>query len=89
MYRDVQSKFMPVVWFEQRFKVDDNIAFLLKLAVNSDLLGQMIGFLTVLTSTLSIFFIMRKKAEEKLESQENKLRMIRLPLPEASPLISK
>lgn len=87
LYKNVPRKFMPIVWFEQHFKVDRDLAILIRLAVNCDLFGQIFGFLLALISTLWMFLIISKKDKRtKVESQDvSTLKMIRLP--ESSPLI--
>lgn len=86
MYKNVPRKFLPIVWFEQHFTIDDDLALWIKLAVNVDVFGQVFGFLLALISLLWMVLIMSKKDKQKLESQEiTTLKTIRLP--ESSPLI--
>lgn len=86
MYKNVPRKFLPVVWFEQHFKVDSELATLVKLAVHLDTFGQVFGFLIALIGILSVLLIVSKKDRQKIDSQEfSTLKTIRLP--EASPLI--
>lgn len=43
MYRDVQKKFMPILWFEQHVKMSESIANEIKLVLNMPKIGQVIG----------------------------------------------
>lgn len=45
MYKNVQRKFLPIVWFEQHFKIDPSLAFYVRLLLFVPLLGQIVGFI--------------------------------------------
>jgi L-asparagine transporter-like permease len=88
MYKNVPRKFLPVVWFEQHFRVDKDLALLINLAVNVDLFGQLLGFLIALISLLWMVLIISKKDKQKIESQEVSTRQMKMTrLPESTPLM--
>lgn len=90
MYRDVPRKFIPVVWFEQSFKVDESLALWIKIALNLDLLGQVFGFILAITSVILMLILTLniKKTENgsQIIKLESTLKITRLP--ESSPLMS-
>lgn len=89
MYKNVPRKFMPVVWFEQTFTVNKDLALLIKVATNLDIFGQIFGFVIALISLLWMFLILSASLKDKPkdESQEiSTLKIIRLP--ESSPLLT-
>lgn len=97
MYKNVQRKFLPVVWFEQTFTVDKNLAFLMKIALNIGLIGQVIGLISVFLSIVIIYIVAVRKKNVNNGSQiirfknnnnnNNNVDVKRLP--ENSPLMSK
>ena len=90
MYRDVPRIFIPVVWFEQSFKVDESLALWIKGALNLDLLGQVFGFILAITSIILMLILTLKIKKKENGSQiiklESTLKLTRLP--ESSPLMS-
>lgn len=90
MYRNVPRKFIPVVWFEQSFKIDENLALLMKIALNLSLFGQVIGFILATTSVILILMLSFKNKRKENGSQIVKLESTSKlkRLPENSPLMS-
>lgn len=43
LYRDVQKKFMPILWFEQHVKMSESIANEIKFVLKMPKIGQAIG----------------------------------------------
>lgn len=90
MYRDVPRTFIPVVWFEQSFKVDEKLANWIKLALNLDLLGQVFGFILAIISIIVMLILTLRIKKTENGSQiiklESTLKLKRLP--ESSPLMS-
>lgn len=91
MYKDVPRQFIPVVWFQQQFKIDENLALLIKFALNFGLLGQVIGFFLAFASMLWMYNLTVKKRKLEKGSQSIKLETSTIKttrLPENSPLMS-
>lgn len=70
MYQDVKETYMPILWFEQRVKMDDAAANEIKLALNMPTTGRIAGIvLCVVGIIMSIWYpldnLIRRKRQIK------------------------
>lgn len=92
LYKNVPRKFLPVVWFEQGFKIDENLALIMRLALSFEIFLQVLG---LVISLLSVVYLARKmmnreknlKADESQNVENHSMKIKRLP--ETSPLINE
>ena len=61
MYRDVQKKFIPILWFEQHVKMSESIANEIKLVLKMPKIGQAIGALQCIIGFIILIAIPIKK----------------------------
>ncbi|KAG5676732.1 hypothetical protein PVAND_006541 [Polypedilum vanderplanki] len=65
MYKNVPTKFLPVVWFEQHFKASQNVNRIIKLLLWIPIIGQIIGFLIALIGIYGIYKISSQKSQNE------------------------
>ncbi|KAL7050568.1 hypothetical protein ACKWTF_004126 [Chironomus riparius] len=84
MYRNVPTKFLPIVWFEQSFKIDNKMTFVIKLILWTPLIGQIIGFIIAVVSIYMIYkSLQAEKKEQNCPGKEN----LKSRVPELYPLV--
>lgn len=71
MYRNVPSKLLPIIWLEQSFEVDNQMAFMIKLMLWTPFIGQMIGFIMTIICIYLIYRFSNKKRKERENLREN------------------
>ena len=84
MYRDVPTKFLPIVWFEQSFKIDNQMTFMIKIMLWTPLIGQMIGFIIIVISIYMIYITIQPEEQEQNCVKEDLKPTVR----ELSPLVN-
>lgn len=90
MYRDVPTKFLPVVWFEQYFKVDNKLTLMIKLMLWIPLIGQILGFIIAITGIYRTYkFTYSQKGREFPKDITINLENAKTRLPELSPLMNQ
>jgi hypothetical protein len=93
MYREIPTKFLPVVWFEQHFKVNSKISILIYLTLKAPLIGQVLGFMIAIFGLYKIFVLNSQKNVnfEAIPAKDIQLQTITTNLkrlPEISPLMN-
>ena len=90
MYRNVPTKFLPIVWFEQSFRIDNQMAFMIKLMLWTPFIGQIVGFIIAIISICMIYKIIRAEEKERnchIDKERNK-ENIKSIQAELSPLVN-
>ncbi|CAH1715010.1 unnamed protein product [Chironomus riparius] len=92
MYRNVQTKFLPILWMEQSFELDNQMTFMVKLMLWTPFIGQMIGCVTIIISTYLIYRLsqssVKEEKQEYIDENENNKEIKNKKLPELSPLVN-
>lgn len=90
MYRDVPTKFLPVVWFEQYFKIDDKLTTMVKLMLWLPIIGKIIGFIIGFIGVYQTYkFTFAEKGREFPKDISINLENQKTRLPELSPLVNQ
>lgn len=67
LYATVPKLFLPVLWFEQRFRLPDNIVFKIALLIELPKILLLVGIVVILIGIIIIFFTMRTILKNKHE----------------------
>lgn len=88
MYRNVPTKILPIVWVEQSFKINNQMAFIIKLILWTPCIGQIIGFIIVAVSIYMIYKTIRAEEKERIRAIEKEKIKEKLKMAELSPLVN-
>lgn len=78
MYRDVPVKFLPVVWFEQTFKLSDSFARIIKISSWVPIVVQIIGFIVALVGIYNVFLLTTRKRQDLTIERDSNYNTIEL-----------
>lgn len=88
MYRNVPTKFLPIVWFEQSFEMDNQMTFMIKLMLWTPFIGRMIGFMIVIGCAYMIFKSVHAEEKKRIRDIENEKKTTKTKILELSPLVN-
>ncbi|KAL7050562.1 hypothetical protein ACKWTF_004125 [Chironomus riparius] len=90
MYRDVPTKFLPIVWFEQYFKVDNQLSLMIKLMLWIPFIGQILGFIIAIIGIYQTYkFTYTQQGKKFTIPKDISLESTKIRLPELSPLVNQ